>query len=190
MKRLEPFIAPLVVGLGGVGLAALWFYVSALLAVAAPIVVALVGLGIDWFARRKLNDDDPVAAAKWINGWVLVPLAIGASATAAAIVLAVEWNAGKDAPLEREKLFAAAIAAVGAFLTAAFIKGAEEADEKWVGARFKKLFQTHYIPKLKPGQMADNVEKAVRAEAALGFSGWGRSARNQRAEIVAANPPG
>jgi hypothetical protein len=56
-------------------------------------------------------------------------------------VIGVEWNAGKDAPVEREKILAAAVASTGAFLTAAFIKGAEEADEKWVGARFKRLFQ-------------------------------------------------
>jgi hypothetical protein len=189
MSRLEPFLAPLVVGLGGVGLAALWFYVWAPAAVLVPIAIGLLGYLLDAVARRKLNHDDPVGAARWTNGWLLVPIAIGIAASGAAIVIAVEWNAGKDAPIEREKILAAAVASVGAFLTAAFIKNADEADEKWIGARFKKLFQAHYNPRFRPGQPTSDAEKAVRAEAALGFSGWGRAARKRRAEIVAADPP-
>jgi hypothetical protein len=58
-------------------------------------------------------------------------------------------------------------------------KDAEEADEKWIGARFKKRFQARYRKRFprQNGQPASPAELAVIAEADLGFSGWGRAAR-------------
>lgn len=170
-------------------MASVWFWGWAPLAVVLAFVIALLGFVLDFLARRKLDGGDPVGFRRRLEWWLLVPFAIGAVAAAVAIVLAVEFNAGKDASVEREKILSAFVAALGAFLTAAFIKGAEEADDNWVGMRFKKLFQAHYNPKFKAGEPTTDAELAVRSEAALGFSGWGRAARKRRAEIVAANPP-
>jgi hypothetical protein len=175
------------VGLAGVGVALLWFYVSKPLAVVPPAVAILLGFGADQMTKRKLDDDDPLAAIKWAYGWALIPFAFAIAAAAVVIIVAVALDPGDKPPVRRKEIFSAAAAAVGAFLVAAFIKDAEEADEKWMGARFKKRFQARYRKRFprQDGQPASPAELAVISEADLGFSGWGRAARKQRAEIVA-----
>jgi hypothetical protein len=187
MSGLLKFLPPLAVGLSGVGVALLWFYVSKSLAVVPPAVAVLLGLAADQWTKRKLEDDDPLAATKWVYGWALVPFALAIAAAGAVIVAAVALDPGDEPPVERKEVFSAAAAAVGAFLVSMFIKNAEEADEKWIGARFKKRFQARFPDRFprQPGQPAPPGELAVKSEADLGFSGWGRAAREQRAKIVA-----
>jgi hypothetical protein len=179
---------PLAVGLGGVGAALLWFYVSWPLAVIPPVVALLLGFGADYIARREINNDDPVAATKWIYGWALAPFAWAIAAAAAVIIVAVELDPGKEPPVERKEIFSAAAAALGAFFVAMFVKDAEEADEKWVGARFKKRFQARFANRFPrppgPDQAATRGELAVNEEAVFGFSGWNAAARKERAKIV------
>jgi hypothetical protein len=187
MSALLKAVPPLLVGLGGVGVALLWFYVSKPLAVAPPAAAVVLGLAADQWTKRTLARDDPVAATKWIYGWALVPFAVAIGAAGAAIVLAVALDPGDKPPVKRKEVFSAAVAAVGAFLIAAFIKSADEADEKWVGSRFKKRFQARFRDRFprEQGKPASQAELAVLSEADLGFSGWGRAARSRRAEIVA-----
>jgi hypothetical protein len=177
----------LAVGLGGVAVAALWFYVWKPLAFALPLIAVLGGLACDRRARTRLAKDDPVSAAKWINGWFLVPFALALIAAGLVIIVAVALDPGSMPPPQRKEVFSAAAAAIGAFLVAAFVKGAEEADDEWVGDRFKKRFQARYggtFP-TPQGGTAPDAQLAVKSDADLGFSGWGRSARKRRAEIVA-----
>lgn len=125
-------------------------------------------------------------ATRWIYGWALAPFAWAIGAAAAVIIVAVALDPGKDPPVERKEIFSAAAAALGAFFVAMFVKDAEEADEKWVGSRFKKRFQARFgnrFPR-QPGQPASRGEQAVKEEAVFGFSGWGAAARKQRATIV------
>lgn len=188
MSGLRKWLPPLAVALGGVGVALIWFYAWWPLAFIPSAVAVLLGLLADYLAQRKLKRDDPVAATKWINGWALVPFALALAAAGAVIIVAVALDPGDKPPVERKEVFSAAAAAVGAFLVAMFVKDAEEADEKWVGGRFKKRFQTRFGDRFPrpPGQATPtDGELAVRSEADLGFSGWGSASRKRRAEIVA-----
>jgi hypothetical protein len=181
------FAPSLVVALGGVGVALLWFYVWKPLAVVPSAVAFLLGLAADQWTKRELAADDPVGATKPAYGWALVPLAFAIAAAGAVIIIAVALDPGDKPPAERKEIFSAAAAAFGAFLVSMFVKDAEEADEKWIGARFKKRFQERFRDRFprEPGGPASRGELAVRSEADLGFSGWGRVARKQRAAIVA-----
>lgn len=187
MSRVLRFLPPLAVGLGGVTAALLWFYVSRPLALIPPVAALALGYGTDYLAGRALKNDDPVGATKWIYGWALAPFAWAVAAAAAVIIVAVELDPGKEPPVERKEIFSAAAAALGAFFVAMFVKDAEDADEKWVGNRFKKRFQGVFgnrFPR-QPGQgSASRGEQAVKEEAVFGFSGWGAAARKQRATIV------
>jgi hypothetical protein len=186
VSRLLKFVPSLAVGLGGVGAALLWFYAWRPLAVLPSVVALLLGLGADYLAQRELDHDDPVAATKWIYGWALVPFALAIAGAGAVIVVAVALDPGEKPSVERKEIFSAAAATVGAFLVAAFIKDSEEADEKWIGTRFKRKFQARFSDRFprQPGGPATRGELAVKEEAALGFSGWSREARRQRAEVV------
>jgi hypothetical protein len=110
-----------------------------------------------------------------------------------AFIVAVALDPGDKPPVRRKEIFSAAAAAVGAFLVAAFIKDAEEADEKWIGARFKKRFQARYRKRFprQDGQPASPAELAVISEADLGFSGGaeprassGQRSSHQRLEVA------
>lgn len=182
MRRLLKYGAPLLAGLGGVGAAYLWFNQSRLSALVPPIAFLLIGGAFDSAAQSALSKDQPEMAAKRIRGWVLAPVALAVLAAGAAIVIGVEWDPGEGASTQQKELAAAAIAAVGAFLVSAFIKNAEEADEKWIGGRFKKRFQARYNNRFRSGSPAD---RAVSSSASQGVEGWGESARERRASIVA-----
>ena len=187
MSRLLKFVPPLLVSIGGVAAAILWFYVWKPLAFLPSVVALLLGFGLDRVAQRKLDADDPVAATKWIYGWAFVPFAIAVAAAGAVIIVAVRLDPGDKPPVERKEVFSAAATAIGTFLVAMFVKGADEADETWVGARFKKKFQARFRGRFprQAGQAASLGEVAVESEQDLGFQGWGAAARKQRAQIVA-----
>lgn len=92
------------------------------------------------------------------------------------LVFNSSYSAGDKSPsasCSLSEVFSAAVATVGAFLVAAFVKSAEEADEKWVGARFKLRFQARFRDRFRrpPGQPASDAELALKSEADLGFSG-------------------
>jgi hypothetical protein len=67
-----------------------------------------------------------------------VPFSWAVAGAAAAIIMAVELDPGDKPSVERKEIFWAAAAALGVFVVAAFVKDAEEADDKWLGSRFKK----------------------------------------------------
>jgi hypothetical protein len=183
----------LLVGLGGVGLALLWFYVAKPLAVAPPVVAFVLGFCGDQMTRRTLAHDKPVAATKWVYGWSLVPLSFAIGAAGAVIVIAVSLNPDSGSNTRKE-IVSAAVAAVGAFLVAAFVESAGDADENWIGGRFKKRLQERYKDSFRrdANEPASEAELAVKEDAVLGFQGWGRDARKKRAQILAdwlATPP-
>ncbi|MEX2646450.1 MAG: hypothetical protein WD249_09325 [Gaiellaceae bacterium] len=150
-------------------------------------MLALLGLAADSQARRQLSRDDPVGAARWIDGWVLVPFGTAIAAACGVIIFAVAVDPGDHPPLERKEIFSATSAALGAFLVAMFIKSAEEADEKWIGVRFKNNLERQFGNRFsrQQGQPASRGELAVKADAALGFSGWAHAARRRRAAVIA-----
>jgi hypothetical protein len=191
MSGVRAQLPALVIAFGGIGAAVLWFFVWEPLAFVPPLIAAAVGLAADYQAKRAIDRDDPVRASKWINGWILVPLALGIAAAGAVIVIAVLLDPGDNPSVERKEVFSAASAALGAFLVAMFVKDAEQADEAWVGDRFRRKVQKRFRDRFprEPGKPATRGELAVLDDAALGFAGWGRDARERRAQIIAEELP-
>lgn len=174
--------APLAVGLGGVGIAWLWFNVWKPLAVIPVAVFVLLGYLLDYEAGQALKADDPRKGARLIWGWIFAPLSIGVLVAGLLIVAAVGLEPAKKATIETQKLLSASLAAISAFGVAAFVKDAEEADESWIGKRFKTRFQSAYSDRFDSESPA---ERAVLSGADQGFDGWGHEAREARAGVVA-----
>lgn len=183
-------VPALLVAVTGVALAWLAFRVTvwiALLLVALPIAI---GWAQFWRGRRRLPAN-PVGAVKLMEWFVLVPGVVVAAVSGLLIGLGVFLEPAKEASLETKKLLAATSAALGGFLTAAFVKSAEDADAEWVGEIVKAELLKAYEERFDPGS---DGAKALTSNVWRGLSGWGREARGRRAEeigrVLASSNPG
>lgn len=156
--------APLVVG-GG------------LLAAAIPLLLVAVGV-------RSLPAV-PVRAVLFMGGGLLTLLWVLAAAGSATIVLtAVALAPGADAPQATAELLGAASGLVSALATYLVVKPGSEADglvADWIKGRFESAYQDD--ARVTPGS---SLELAVFSNGWRGLNGWGRSAREERAALIAA----
>jgi hypothetical protein len=181
MRTITNALPAFLVASSGVGLAWLGYRVSAWL----PIVLvgAFVGIGLtcQMIGRARL-ESDPVTGVRimqWLGLW---PFGLAIGAAALAIAAAVWLEPGENASVETKKLFAASVAGITAFLTAAWIKSAEEAADQWIGTPIKNAFQdvfrTRFDPESTPALAIFNDEWQGR--------GWATAAdRRARAQAVA-----
>lgn len=172
----------LLVAAAGVALAWLAFRVALWIPAALVAVVIAVGTGQFWRGKRRLPED-PVGAVKLMEWFVLVPGTVVAVVSGVLIGSGVFLEPAANASVETKKLLAATSAAVGGFLTAAFVKSAEDADAEWVGEVVKAEFVKAYATRFAPGS---NGAKALTSNISKGISGWGRAARRLRAEAIKA----
>jgi hypothetical protein len=132
-------------------------------------------------AGRQMVEKRPVAAVRVMEWRVLFPAALAAGGAGLAIGLGVWLEPGEDASVETKKLLAASVAALTAFLSAAWIKSAEEASEQWIGkpiaAAFSDVFRQRFRPNTEPAN-------AIFDDAWQG-RGWARATdRRARARAV------
>lgn len=194
---LSPLRVPvlaLVVGLGGVGLAWLWFNELEVFAVLSVVGLAAVGVIADQIGRRLLPAN-PVASVWWLQWWILIPIALAVAGSAAVVVLTVELTLPEDVTpkptTETKELVGAISTGITAFITAAFIAWTEDDKDSSLADHVRGAFWDKYTrpEKAKSGQHAFAAgspgELWVYSEAYGGAEGWGRAARRKRAAGVA-----
>ncbi|MEX2203817.1 MAG: hypothetical protein WD965_06990 [Actinomycetota bacterium] len=183
MDRFRDALPAFLVGIGGLCLA--WLYFAAdWVAPVGLVALAVAGGVICYFVGRSRLPQYPAGAVTWLSYWVLVPGAIAAAAAAIIIIIGVKWEPEETWSVESKKFSAAALAAVTTLLTTLYVKGADDADEGWTGAKVKKLFQTTYKDFAPP--LSEDARNAVFSEGWHGMTGWGREARKERAKVVEA----
>jgi hypothetical protein len=170
---------------------------------AGLLTVAIIATGlfaIGWVAgfaaENWLLPKRPVWAVRLFNIWMLCPSIAGAGAVAILIYLSATLDPDTTGAtgLDKEAV-KTALAAIGAFLAAIFIKMMDEADEKVIGERVRLAFEAKYqksdkqdFPKKAyPIVLGESdVEKWVYNAAVEGVEGWGYKARRKRAKQIAA----
>ncbi|MDQ3728435.1 MAG: hypothetical protein M3355_02485 [Actinomycetota bacterium] len=178
----------LLIALVGAGLAYLWFEGGRAWPLLAVLALVVVGMVADRIGRSKVKGKNPAGAMVWLELWVLVPIALAALAVAFGIWVAVEFEPGKSTVVEDKKLQAAIVAAIVAFMTAVFVKSAEDVDGNLLAPRIRALFQEQLRAALQaknPAGQPSQAELALESELWQG-RGWGRSDRRKRAEAIAA----
>lgn len=205
---LKPLRVPalaLLVGLGGVGLAVLWFDDKWLLALAAVLALLVAGVASDALGRRSLPAH-PVRARRLLEGWVLIPIALALVASAAVVVVTVELTLPTSEPSkptnETKELVGAISTGITAFLTAGFIAWTEDDKDSSLADHIKDAFQAKYTrpgtPKAGAHEFVANSagERWVFSDTYGGAEGWSGAARAKRAAGVAqelqegsSNPP-
>ena len=190
---LDPLRVPLqalVVAMGGVGLSWLWFHDHRLTAGIAIVVVLLLGAAIDSFGNRCLPRY-PVFARHLLEGWILIPLALAATAAAAIVVVTVELTVPDGTPTDTKELLGSASTGITAFLTAAFVSWASDDDASSLADHIKARFQGHYVRTQTQNDQhvfkeESTGERWVYSESYGGIDGWGRRARKVRAKGIKA----
>lgn len=194
-KIVKPLRVPalaLLVGLGGVGLALLYFkdrWLLALLSVAVLIIVA----GILDGAGHAALPDSPEVAHHLLGAWVLIPIGLAALAAAAVVVVTVELTLPETPKptTETKELVSAVSAGITSFLTAGFIAWTEDDKDSTLADHVKEAFQAKYTRPDAPKKgahvfLADSAgERWVFGESFGGAEGWGGKARRKRAAGIA-----
>lgn len=181
MAGLFKALPALLVAVAGVGLA--WLGYEAHWAMSAVLVFSIVVIAEAIYrSGRAAVRSSPVSAIPRIEARILVFGAIAAGASALLIFVGVEFEPDKQASEQTKQLLAASAGALTAFITALWVKNAEEADEEWISSTVRADFHREFadvFPNDSPGA------NAVFAGDFGGESGWGREARRVRAEAVA-----
>ncbi len=183
-KLLRAFLA-LLVALLGVGGAWAYFTFNATVSIAIAVVGILVGLlgFVSYLLGRSMLPNQPVRAVQFMELWILGPVVLAALGGAFIIFLGVRLSPGEDASTQTEKLLAATFAAISGFLTTVLIDSVVKAEGSLVGEPIKKAFHAAY----KEDERLDGDEQRwVYGEDYRGVSGWGFTARRQRAKGVQA----
>jgi hypothetical protein len=174
-------IPALLVAAAGVALAWVAFRQSIWLAALLAALPIVIGLATFWWGNRLLTKRKPVDAVKFLEWGVLVPGTVVAVTSGLLIGAGVFLEPSKTASVETQKLLAASLAAFGGFLTASFIKSAEDADAEWTGALVREAFLDGYGDSIPNGT---DAWKALHSGSWRGLSGWGKADRRRRAEII------
>jgi hypothetical protein len=175
-------VPSLLIAVGGVGLALLGLRVDWWVPIAFAIVLAAAGYSCSALGKSQLPGK-PKTGMLLMQLRFLAPLAWSALAAAAAIWVAIQFEPPEDLKpsIETKQLLSAGAGALTAFLTTAFIKSGEEADEKWIAARVKSAFEEKYQGYFMPGSPG---QLAVFSPGWDG-GGWGWPVRYERAKAIA-----
>jgi hypothetical protein len=170
----------LLVAAVAIGLAIVWLEVSELVAVAAVVVGALLGGGAWWIGKRAVTGarPRPLRALTWLTWSALAPAAVGAGVAGAIIVLGIELTNDRW-PAQTRALVAATTGALTTYLTAAFVRGAEDADRSWISGVVKQAFQAAFKDRFREG-----TDAARAAFSDTGPVGWDRATRRERAQTI------
>lgn len=194
-------IRTLLFGLAGAGLAWLWYAVDWWLPCLLVAIVFLVGMGVQELGEKALPDD-PVEAVHWLKWRELSISILTAAFGALAIIIAVEiispgQTEGDSPSLAAQKdalkeIVSAVAAALVAFFTALSVKP-EDIDSS-VGDHIRGQLQSSYgmiggtppkaVEKGRPYILLPKGSAALDAVYLPG-EGWGKDARQQRAEELA-----
>jgi hypothetical protein len=174
-------IPALLVAVAGVALAWVAFRQSMWLAGLIAALPIVFGLAAYWRGNQLLTRRKPVDAVKYLEWGVLVPGAVVAVVSGLLIGAGVFLEPSGTASVETKKLLAASLAAIGGFLTASFIKSAEDTDAEWTGVLVKEAFLDKYGDSLPQGS---DAWKALYSGSWRGLTGWGKADRRRRAEII------
>lgn len=182
----------------GVALALVTFTIGWQTAVAVAVAVAVAGGAADALGRKRFLPQRPVAATWLMEAWILLPGAIAALATALLIHLNVKLKPGDESGLSHEdrQILSACLTAITAFVTASFIKAADDTETNWVAPHIRGAFYAKYKQAPETGSTPDpsvfyfalgesEVEKWVYRDAYADVKGWGWKARHRRAKGVA-----
>ena len=168
------------VALGGAFLALAWLELSWVVSATAFGLLLFMGAMSYLIGDAQLNQDRPkaVRAEQWLRWTILAPIGLAAFVGAVILVLGID-TAPKDSWSEQQKqLTAAFTAALTTYFTATFIKGADEADEGWVG----KLVQDRFTTRLR--DRFPTSETAVRDAVFHLTRSWDASERSTRATEI------
>jgi hypothetical protein len=182
----------------GVALALVTLTIGWKTAVAIGVGLAVLGGVVDAVGRKVLLPNRPVIAVWLMELWILLPGAIAALAVALLIYLNVKLKPDDASGLtpEKKELLSACLTGITAFLTASFIKAADDTETNWVAPHVREAFHAKYQQQPAAGDPADprvfyfvlgqsEVEKWVHRETYGGAEGWRWKARHQRAKGVA-----
>jgi hypothetical protein len=181
--KVRESLPSLAVTLLGVALAWLGITVEPWIVPALVLLVVCVGYGADRHGKRLLPHA-PEAAVRWMQWWVLVPGVLGAAGQALVIALGILVEVFKSASVEMRQLQTATLAALSTFVIVTFVRGAEEADEEWVGKRVREAFERADAQHWRFPAGSDGAN-AVYSNDWKDLHGWGREARRGRAREVA-----
>lgn len=183
-------LPPLLVALVGAGVVYLMFKVSPA-ALAVLVIPMAIGLIAWWRARELVSGKKPVESLRWFGASQLVLYTLAAAAAAALIYVAVllappekpDATPGTPAPPADpfdpylKEILKALSGAAAAFITAAWVKPAEDGDS-WVGNQTKSAFQSTFVPLFK--------DETAGARAVRRDGTWDRAERLERAAAIAA----
>lgn len=192
---LKPLRVPalaLLVGLGGVGLALLYFKDRWQLALLGVAVLIVVGVTLDAAGHAALPNR-PEVANHLLGGWVLIPIALALLASAAVVILTVELTLPETPKphTESKELVSAVSAGITSFLTAGFIAWTEDDKDSSLADHAKAAFQEKYTRADQPKDGAHAFvansagERWVFSESYREAEGWGGKARAKRAAGIA-----
>ncbi len=175
----------------GACLASGWFKDARVAAGIVVVTAIALGYACDYIGSRRLPDS-PRAAIPWLEGWILIPVSVGAVGAAAIVVIAVELAAPESATAATKELAKAGAAALTAFVTSAMVSRESDKSESPFARRIRRKFMTHYKrgpAPLQPGvtlfARSSPGEMWVYSGAIGGVEGWGYNARRLRAEGIA-----
>jgi hypothetical protein len=185
-----------IVAVFGVILVALGYSFGWTWPLGAAVVVAALGFLLDLLARKWLLYRHPVAAVWVMEAWALCPGAFAALAAAGVIVASVALKPGDSstASAQTKEMLSAFLTAVTAFLTATFLKAADDADETWIAPHVEHAFYDRYKPRVAGQPQRPNtyyfqpalseVERWVYRANYREAEGWGFKSRHKRARGI------
>ena len=190
---LAPPFRALGITLAGMWLAWRWLagdYFLPACVVTGVVLAAYVADGIG----RLLLPNRPRGALTLLEGWIAAPLALGAAASAALVVLSVRLWLPEGTPVENKELIGTLTSGLTTFLTSVFISWVGDQDDSRFAERIKRAFFSKYTrydpqvsrsPRVKYFRAESLGEQLVNSEAVVGVEGWGRNARRTRASELA-----
>lgn len=179
-----------VVAFIGACLASGWFKHARAIAVVVVAASIVVGLLCDHFGS-KLLPHRPYAAIRWLEGWLLVPIAVGALGAALIVILTVNLAAPESASSRDKELAKAATAAIASFVTSVMIARENDKTESPLARRIRRTFWRHYNrgpgtgnPRVKLFAKSSVGENWVYSNEFGGIEGWGYAQRRTRAQGI------
>src|SRR5262245_5222256 len=130
----------LFVALAGVGLAWLYFHNHSLIGLLAVAAGAAVGVMLDLIGRCLLPDS-PVGASYFLEGWLLIPLALGALAAAAVVIVTVELTLPEGTATDTKELVGGVSSGITTFLTGGFVTWAGDDKDSSLADHIKEQFE-------------------------------------------------